>query len=111
MSTQETLQTASLAPEVPIEPAQEVSAEPVQTAATEQKVVESPKDRRKKRVKKVYAWSEDKISYWDGVEETFNSLGYVFVEAAKNMFGDQEYHNFKVKLRNLLSGDERKSSK
>ena len=110
MSTQETLQTASLAPEVPIEPAQEVSAEPVQTVATEQEV-ELPKDRRKKRVKKVYAWYEDKISYWDGVEETFNSLGYLFVEAVKNMVGDQGYHDIKVKLRNLLSGDKKKSSK
>ena len=110
MSTQETLQTAPLAPEVPVESAQEVSAEPVQTVATEQEV-ELPKDRRKKRVKKVYAWSEDKISYWDGVEETFNSLGYLFVEAVKNMVGDQGYHDIKVKLRNLLSGDKKKSSK
>ena len=110
MSTQETLQTAPLALEVQIESAQEVSAEPVQTAATEQEV-ELPKDRRKKRVRKVYAYSVDETSYFDNVKETFNSLGYLFVEALKNMLDDQRYHDIKEKLRNLLSGDERKSSK
>ena len=108
MSTQETLQKAQLALEVPIEPAQEVSAEPVQTAATGQEVVEFPK---KRRSSKRHAYSVDEMSYLNGMMGTFNSLGYLFVEAAKNMLGDQGYHDIKVKLRNLLSGDERKSSK